>query len=226
MWLGEQGALAADNAPDALAIECSTLSHDWVHRARPARARPRFPLRGCAGHRAARRGGGGHAHLAGRRRAGGSRCGTADFRVTRHARAAFRGGGPGNGLQADGQPDGRGADRFGRRRHGARGSARAWISKLVADAIASGQAASPQVVRNVRRFVSGDHTARREFHARAAPQGHRIRAAPGAGPGRAAGVRSGSRRYLPAAVRGGFRARQRKPHHRRGQRQRKTGRCS
>ena len=30
MWLGEHGALAADNAPDALAIECSTLSHDWV----------------------------------------------------------------------------------------------------------------------------------------------------------------------------------------------------
>src|SRR6185436_12201807 len=30
MWLGEQGALAATNAPDALAIECSTLSHDWV----------------------------------------------------------------------------------------------------------------------------------------------------------------------------------------------------
>jgi 3-hydroxyisobutyrate dehydrogenase len=29
--------------------------------------------------------------------------------------------------------------------------------KLVADAVASGQAASPQVVRNVRRFVSGDH---------------------------------------------------------------------
>src|SRR5687767_4750116 len=30
MWLGDAGALAADNAPDALAIECSTLSHDWV----------------------------------------------------------------------------------------------------------------------------------------------------------------------------------------------------
>src|SRR5215216_6570593 len=30
MWLGETGALAADNSPDALAIECSTLSHDWV----------------------------------------------------------------------------------------------------------------------------------------------------------------------------------------------------
>jgi 3-hydroxyisobutyrate dehydrogenase len=29
--------------------------------------------------------------------------------------------------------------------------------KLVVDAIASGQAASPQVVRNVRRFVAGDH---------------------------------------------------------------------
>jgi 3-hydroxyisobutyrate dehydrogenase len=30
MWLGASGALAASNAPDALAIECSTLSHDWV----------------------------------------------------------------------------------------------------------------------------------------------------------------------------------------------------
>jgi 3-hydroxyisobutyrate dehydrogenase len=29
--------------------------------------------------------------------------------------------------------------------------------RLVADAVASGQAASPQVVRNVRRFVAGDH---------------------------------------------------------------------
>jgi 3-hydroxyisobutyrate dehydrogenase len=29
---------------------------------------------------------------------------------------------------------------------------------LAGDAIASGQAASPQVVRNVRRFVTGDHT--------------------------------------------------------------------
>jgi 3-hydroxyisobutyrate dehydrogenase len=29
--------------------------------------------------------------------------------------------------------------------------------KLVADAVASGQAASPQVVRNVRRFVANDH---------------------------------------------------------------------
>jgi 3-hydroxyisobutyrate dehydrogenase len=27
MWLGASGALAAENAPDALAIECSTLSH-------------------------------------------------------------------------------------------------------------------------------------------------------------------------------------------------------
>jgi len=30
MWLGASGALAASNGPDALAIECSTLSHDWV----------------------------------------------------------------------------------------------------------------------------------------------------------------------------------------------------
>ena len=30
MWLGEDGALAAELAPHALAIECSTLSHDWA----------------------------------------------------------------------------------------------------------------------------------------------------------------------------------------------------
>jgi 3-hydroxyisobutyrate dehydrogenase len=29
--------------------------------------------------------------------------------------------------------------------------------EAVADAVATGQAASPQVVRNVRRFVAGDH---------------------------------------------------------------------
>ncbi len=29
-WLGEHGALAGSCAPGALAIECSTLSHDWV----------------------------------------------------------------------------------------------------------------------------------------------------------------------------------------------------
>jgi len=40
VWLGEQGALAANNAPDALAIECSTLSHEWVlDLARRVRAR-------------------------------------------------------------------------------------------------------------------------------------------------------------------------------------------
>ncbi len=30
VWLGADGVLAGDPAPDALAIECSTLSHDWV----------------------------------------------------------------------------------------------------------------------------------------------------------------------------------------------------
>ena len=30
VWMGEDGALAATTAANALAIECSTLSHDWV----------------------------------------------------------------------------------------------------------------------------------------------------------------------------------------------------
>ena len=67
MWLGEDGALAADNAPDALAIECSTLSHDWVlELARKVRA-ARFPLRGRAGDRTAGCGGRRNADTAGGR---------------------------------------------------------------------------------------------------------------------------------------------------------------
>ncbi|MAF94554.1 MAG: dehydrogenase [Rhodospirillaceae bacterium] len=30
VWLGEDGALAAETAENAFAVECSTLSHDWV----------------------------------------------------------------------------------------------------------------------------------------------------------------------------------------------------
>ena len=30
LWCGDDGALAAEFAPGALAIECSTLSHDWA----------------------------------------------------------------------------------------------------------------------------------------------------------------------------------------------------
>jgi 3-hydroxyisobutyrate dehydrogenase len=30
MWLGDDGALAAELAPQTLAIECSTLSHEWA----------------------------------------------------------------------------------------------------------------------------------------------------------------------------------------------------
>jgi len=40
MWLGEHGALAASVAPQAFAVECSTLSHAWVATlARAARGR-------------------------------------------------------------------------------------------------------------------------------------------------------------------------------------------
>jgi 3-hydroxyisobutyrate dehydrogenase len=38
VWLGVDGALAGDLAPDAFAIECSTLSHDWVRELSAAAA--------------------------------------------------------------------------------------------------------------------------------------------------------------------------------------------
>lgn len=45
MWLGSEGALAAQAAPAALAVECSTLSHAWaLERAAACRARGLRPV--------------------------------------------------------------------------------------------------------------------------------------------------------------------------------------
>ena len=156
MWLGEAGALSASNAPDALAIECSTLSHDWVlDLARQVRARGfRYvdaPVTGLPDAAAA----GTLTLLVG--------ADPADLDAARPVFASLATrvlhfGAVGQGTVYKLMVNLLGAVQIASAAEGmALASAASLDLKLVADAIGSGQAASPQVVRNVRRFVSGDH---------------------------------------------------------------------
>ncbi len=162
MWLGDAGALAAANAPDALAIECSTLSHDWVlELARQVRARGfRYvdaPVTGLPDAAAA----GTLTLLVG--------ADPADLDAARPVFASLATrvlhfGAVGQGTVYKLMVNLLGAVQIASAAEGmALASAASLDPKLVADAIGSGQAASPQVVRNVRRFVSGDHTSAINF---------------------------------------------------------------
>ncbi len=156
MWLGPQGALAAANAPDALAIECSTLSHEWVLEL-AGRVRERgfryvdAPVTGLPDAAAA----GTLTLLVG--------ADAADLDAARPVFASLATrvmhfGPVGQGTAYKLMVNLLGAVQIASAAEGlALAEAAGLDSKLVADAIGSGQAASPQVVRNVRRFVSGDH---------------------------------------------------------------------
>jgi 3-hydroxyisobutyrate dehydrogenase len=156
MWLGEQGALAANNAPDALAIECSTLSHEWVlDLARRVRARGfRYvdaPVTGLPDAAAS----GTLTLLVGAE--------PADLDAARPVFASLATrvlhfGPVGKGTAYKLMVNLLGAIQIASAAEGLAFAEAAGLDlRLVADAIASGQAASPQVVRNVRRFVSADH---------------------------------------------------------------------
>ena len=156
IWLGDYGALAADNLPDALAIECSTLSHDWVlELARHVRERGfRYvdaPVTGLPDAAAA----GTLTLLVGAE--------PADLDAARPvfsslATRVMHFGGVGQGTAYKLMVNLMGAVQIASAAEGIALAERAGLDlKLVADAVASGQAASPQVVRNVRRFVADDH---------------------------------------------------------------------
>jgi 3-hydroxyisobutyrate dehydrogenase len=162
MWLGEQGALSADNSPHALAIECSTLSHDWViELAERVRTRGfRYvdsPVTGLPDAAA----NGTLTLLVG--------ADAADLDAARPifaslATRVLHFGPVGQGTAYKLMVNLMGAVQIASAAEGILLAERAGLDlKLVADAVASGQAASPQVVRNVRRFVSGDHGAQVTF---------------------------------------------------------------
>lgn len=156
MWTGAEGALAAANAPDALAIECSTLSHDWVlELAALVRTRGfRYvdaPVTGLPDAAAS----GTLTLLVG--------ADAADLDAARPVFASLATrvlhfGTVGQGTVYKLMVNLIGAVQIASAAEGlALAEAAGLDPRVVADAIGSGQAASPQVVRNVRRFVAGDH---------------------------------------------------------------------
>lgn len=156
VWHGDDGLLAADTAPGAFAVECSTVSHARVlELATAARSRGlRFldcPVTGLPSAAAA-----GELTLL---------VGAADADL-RDAEPLLRAvatdwlhfGPPGAGTTYKLMINLMGAVQIAAAAEGMAIAERAGLDlDLVARAIASGQAASPQVVRNSRRMAAGDH---------------------------------------------------------------------
>jgi len=156
VWLGPNGVLAAELPPRALAIECSTLSSDWVAELAAA-ARKRnlryldAPVTGLPENAAA----GTLTLLVG--------ADFADLEAARHIFEAvcqriYHFGGVGSGTAYKLIINMIGAVQIASLAEGVAMAERAGLDlTVVAEAIAGGQAASPQVVRNVRRMVTNDH---------------------------------------------------------------------
>jgi 3-hydroxyisobutyrate dehydrogenase len=156
VWLGPDGVLAARLAPRAFAIECSTLSHNWVIKlAAQARAHDlRYldaPVTGLAEAAAA----GKLTLLVG--------ADATDLEPARPILGAvcdriLHFGDVGSGTAYKLIVNLIGAIQIASLAEGMALAERAGLDlNLVASAICSGQAASPQVVRNAKRIVADDH---------------------------------------------------------------------
>jgi 3-hydroxyisobutyrate dehydrogenase len=156
VWSGEEGVFAGHMPAGTLVIECSTLSHDWVlELASEAQRRSlRYidcPVTGLPDMAAA----GDLTLLVG--------AAAADLDSARAVLGAFSKqiihfGGTGAGTAYKLMINLQGAIQIAAVAEGMVIAERAGLNlQTVADAIASGQAASPQVVRNARRMVVEDH---------------------------------------------------------------------
>jgi 3-hydroxyisobutyrate dehydrogenase len=157
VWLGPGGVLAARLAPQAFAIECSTLSYGWVMELAGQAAQARdlryldAPVTGLPEH--ASRGtltllvGADPTHLA----AATPLLGAISERLLHF-------GGIGAGTAYKLIVNMIGAVQIASVAEGIAIAERAGLDlEVVAEAIATGQAASPQVVRNSRRMIDEDH---------------------------------------------------------------------
>jgi 3-hydroxyisobutyrate dehydrogenase len=163
VWMGPEGILTrtAQLAPGAFAIECSTLSHDWVEELASAAAKSGLryidaPVTGMPGSAPTL--------LVGAR--------SEDLEAARPLLAAFseriiRFGPPGAGTAYKLIINLLGAVQIASAGETMALAERAGLDpSTVAEAIASGQAASPQVVRNTRRMAIGQHDSDILFTAR------------------------------------------------------------
>jgi 3-hydroxyisobutyrate dehydrogenase len=156
IWCGPDGILAASPRPSALAIECSTLSHAWViELAAQAQSKGlRYidaPVTGLPDAAAA----GELTLLVG--------ADPADLAAAREllsafSRRVFHFGGIGTGTAYKLIINLLGAVQIASVAESMAIAERAGLNLgIVADAIAAGQAASPQVVRNSQRMLAGNH---------------------------------------------------------------------
>ena len=157
MWLGDDGALAAELAPQTLAIECSTVSHEWVlDLARRAAERGcRYidaPVTGLPASAAA----GELTLLVG---ADDANLEAARPLLDALANRILHFGAVGTGTAYKLAVNLIGAVQIASAAEGLALAERAGLDlALVVDAIATGQAASPQVVRNTRYMAEGQFT--------------------------------------------------------------------
>jgi 3-hydroxyisobutyrate dehydrogenase len=156
VWLGPDGILAARLAPRALAIECSTLSYGWVMElARQAKARDlRYidaPVTGLPENAAS----GSLTLLLG---ADPTHLAAATPLLGAISKRILRFGDIGAGTAYKLIINLIGAVQIASLAEGIAIAEKAGLDlEIVAEAIATGQAASPQVVRNSRRMVDDDH---------------------------------------------------------------------
>ncbi len=156
VWLGPDGALGGNAAPDAFAIECSTLSHDWVlELARlAARAGLRYidcPVTGLPEQAAA----GELMLLAG---AGGDDLADARRLLAPLCRDIIHFGPVGSGTAYKLMVNLMGSIQIASVAEAMLQAEAAGLGlDQVARALSTGAAASPQVIRNARRMASGDH---------------------------------------------------------------------
>ena len=156
LWLGEEGVLSADLAAGVLAIECSTLSYEWVMElARTVTGRGlRYidcPVTGLPASAAD-----GSLTLL----VGADEADLADARGLLGAisNRILRFGTVGTGTAYKLIINMIGAVQIAAAAEGMALAQRAGLDlNVVVEAVSSGQAASPQVVRNVRRMADGDH---------------------------------------------------------------------
>ncbi len=165
VWLGPDGALGGDMAPDAFAIECSTLSHDWVLELADlaAQAGLRYidcPVTGMPEQAAA----GEIVLLAG---AAGDDLAAARPLLAPVGRDIIHFGAAGSGTAYKLMVNLMGSIQIAAVAEAMLQAEAAGLGlDQVAQAFSAGAAASPQVIRNARRMASGDHDARGGFAGR------------------------------------------------------------
>ena len=156
IWLGEEGVLAAELRHGTFAIECSTLSHEWVmdlaqHSAGRGLRYIDSPVTGLPQSAAA----GALTVLVG--------ADESDLDAVREllnavSQRIYRFGTVGTGTAYKLIINLIGAVQIASAAEGMALAQRAGLDlNVVAEAVATGQAASPQVVRNVRRMADADH---------------------------------------------------------------------